>query len=206
MASSSLTNTSPRSVTKELGRVGDAPPAPDSGADLGEVDNAPPVSDSDANPGKVGDSPSVLDLEADPSDPEIMQIDANPAEGPDPPPDWRASYLDYLIRETLPTNKTEAHRIARRAKSFVTINQELYKRSHTGILQRCIPLEQGKVLIQGIHAGACGHHAMPRTLIANAFRQGFYWPTAVVDATHVVHTCEGCQFFARQTHLPAQTL
>jgi hypothetical protein len=25
----------------------------------------------------------------------------------------------------------------------------------------------------------------------NAFRQGFYWPTAVVDATRILHTCEG---------------
>jgi hypothetical protein len=34
----------------------------------------------------------------------------------------------------------------------------------------------------------------------NAFRQGFYWPTVVADATRIVHTCEGCQFYARQNH------
>jgi hypothetical protein len=34
----------------------------------------------------------------------------------------------------------------------------------------------------------------------NAFRQGFYWLTAVADATRIVHTCEGCQFYARQNH------
>jgi transposase InsO family protein len=28
----------------------------------------------------------------------------------------------------------------------------------------------------------------------------------VVDATIIVRTCEGCQFYARQTHLPAQAL
>jgi hypothetical protein len=39
-----------------------------------------------------------------------------------------------------------------------------------------------------------------------AFRQGFYWPTAVADATRIVRTCQGCQFYARQTHLPAQAL
>jgi transposase InsO family protein len=43
-------------------------------------------------------------------------------------------------------------------------------------------------------------------LSGNAFRQGFYWPTAVADATRIVRTCEGCQFYARQTHLPAQAL
>jgi transposase InsO family protein len=38
------------------------------------------------------------------------------------------------------------------------------------------------------------------------FRQGFYWPTVVADATRIVRSCQGCQFYARQTHLPAQTL
>jgi hypothetical protein len=38
------------------------------------------------------------------------------------------------------------------------------------------------------------------------FRQGFYWPTAVADATRIVRSCRGCQFYARQTHLAAQTL
>jgi hypothetical protein len=46
----------------------------------------------------------------------------------------------------------------------------------------------------------------PRALVGNAFRQGFYWPTAVADATRIVRTCQGCQFYARQTHLPAQAL
>jgi transposase InsO family protein len=38
------------------------------------------------------------------------------------------------------------------------------------------------------------------------FRQGFYWSTAVADATRIVRSCQGCQFYARQTHLPAQAL
>ena len=76
--------------------------------------------------------------------------------------------------------------------SFTIINHELYKQSTLGILQRCIPSEQGKALLEDIHAGACGHHAAPRTLVGNAFRQGFYWPTVVADATSVVRTYEGC--------------
>jgi hypothetical protein len=52
----------------------------------------------------------------------------------------------------------------------------------------------------------CGHHAAPRTLVGNAFHQGFYWPTAVTDANEVVRTYEGCQFYMRKTHLPAHAL
>ncbi|XP_034569896.1 uncharacterized protein [Setaria viridis] len=144
---------------QEPRRVGDAPLAPDSSPNPGEVGNAPPIPSSSADPDEVGDAPPALDSEADPSDPEVMEIDADP---------------------------------------------ELYKRSDTNILPRCIPIEQGKALIQDIHAGSCGHHATPRTLVGNAFRQDFYWPMAVADATHVVRTCEGCQFFTRQTLLPTQ--
>lgn len=36
-----------------------------------------------------------------------------------------------------------------------------------------------------------------------AIRQGFYWPSAMADAEQVVHSCEGCQYFARQIHMPA---
>jgi hypothetical protein len=98
--------------------------------------------------------------------------------------------------------------LARRAKSFVVLGdgKELYHRSPTGILQRCISIAEGQELLQEIHSGACGHYAAPRALVGNAFRQGFYWPTAVADATRIVRTCEGCQFYARQTHLPAQAL
>jgi hypothetical protein len=98
--------------------------------------------------------------------------------------------------------------LVRRAKSFVLLGdgKELYHRSPSGILQRCISVAEGQKLLQEIHSGACGHHAAPRALVGNAFRQGFYWPTAVTDATRIVRTCEGCQFYARQTHLPAQAL
>ncbi|XP_004954844.1 uncharacterized protein LOC101783280 [Setaria italica] len=119
---------------KEQGEVGNAPPVPDSGADPGEVGNVPPVPDSGADPGEIGNAPPVLDPGSDLSDPEIMEIDIDPAEGANPPPDWRAPYLDYLIRELLPTDKIEARRIACRANSFVIIDQELYRRSHIGIL------------------------------------------------------------------------
>ncbi|XP_039797807.1 uncharacterized protein LOC120662800 [Panicum virgatum] len=126
-----------------------------------------------------------------------MEIDEAPLSQ-----DWRDQYLDWINRGVLPSDRAQARRIARRAKSFVVIDRELYKRSPSGVLQCCIPIPEGKELIQDIHAGICGHHAAPRTLVGNAFRQDFYWPTAVSDATNVVRTCEGCQFYARKMHLP----
>jgi hypothetical protein len=135
-----------------------------------------------------------------------MDIEPDPATRDDPMPDWRIPYLEYLVREIIPADKMEAHRIARRAKSFALIEGDLYKHSATGVLQRCITMEEGIRLLEDIHGGVCGHHAAPRTLVGSTFRQGFYWPTAMADATKVVRTCEGCQYYTKKTHLPAQAL
>ena len=63
-----------------------------------------------------------------------MELDEDPVIEPDPLADWRTPYLDYHLHEALPTDKMEAWRLAHRAKSFVLIKGELYRRSHTRIL------------------------------------------------------------------------
>jgi transposase InsO family protein len=92
------------------------------------------------------------------------------------------------------------------SRSFYWVVKRSSTTSPSGILQRCISVAEGQELLHEIHSGACGHHAAPRALVRNAFRQGFYWPTVVADATRIVRSCQGCQFYARQTHLPAQAL
>ena len=95
---------------------------------------------------------------------------------------------------------------ARRAKTFVAFGDELYKRSPSGVLMKCIPTNQWKQLLLEVHTGIYGYHVAPRSLVGKAFRQGFYWPTPLRDAEKVIRRCEGCQFYARQTHLLAQEL
>jgi hypothetical protein len=88
--------------------------------------------------------------------------------------DWRDKYIAWMDRGELPSERSEARRIAMMAKSFALIDVELYKRAASGILQRCVPIPQGRELLREIHVGVCGHHAAPHTLVDNAFRQGFY--------------------------------
>jgi transposase InsO family protein len=134
---------------------------------------------------------------------EAEAMDVEPAPGER---DWCDKYIAWMDRRELPSERSEARRIARMAKSFALIDGELYKRAASGILQRCVPIPQGRELLRDIHAGVCGHHATPRTLVGNAFRQGFYWPTAVADASEIMRTCEGCQFYARKSNLPTHVL
>jgi hypothetical protein len=117
-----------------------------------------------------------------------MELEEDSVAEPDPPADWRLPYLDYLLREVLPADKMEARWLARCAKSFAIIEGELYKRSHTRILQCCILIKQGRRLLKDIHSGVCGHPTAPRTLVENAFRQGFYWSTAVANIEKIVRT------------------
>jgi hypothetical protein len=53
-----------------------------------------------------------------------------------------AAVLSYLVRGILPTNTTEARRLAHKAKAYIVVRDHLYKRSTSGILLKCIPHEQ----------------------------------------------------------------
>lgn len=71
---------------------------------------------------------------------------------------------------------------------------------------RCITHEDGNDILEEIHKRICGNHASSLTIVGKAFRAGFYWPTTLADAEGLVRRCQGCQFFAKQQHVPAYKL
>jgi hypothetical protein len=155
-----------RDVTKPSIDLGATPP------NLGDPSGAP---SSPAGAEPMNEDPSneafVLSL--------LEGYDANEAQAMDTEPaprteDWRAKYIAWMDRGELPSDRFEARRIARMAKSFTLIDGELYKRVTLGVLQRCMPIPKGCELLRDIHTGVCGQHAAPRTLMGNAFHQGFY--------------------------------
>jgi ribonuclease HI len=166
----------------------------------GAPSNPAGVEPMDENPSNEAYVLSLLEG-YDTDEAEAMDVEPAPSEV-----DWRDKYIASMGRGELPLDRSEARRIAWMAKSFTLIDDELYKRAASGILQRCVPIPQGRELLRDIHANVCSHHAAPRTLVGNAFRQGFYWPTEVADASEIVRTYEGCQFYARKSNLPAHVL
>jgi hypothetical protein len=67
--------------------------------------------------------------------------DADKAEAMDVEPapsgaDWRNKYIAWMDKRELPSDRSEARRIARMAKTFSLVDGELYKRAASGILQR----------------------------------------------------------------------
>jgi hypothetical protein len=90
-------------------------------------------------------------------------------------PSWAEPFSNYLITGDLPKDEVEARQLQHRAQAYTIINSELYKRSVSGIFQKCIEPEEGLELLKEIYQGECGHHASSRALVAKAFRHGFYW-------------------------------
>jgi hypothetical protein len=102
---------------------------------------------------------------------------------------------------------TEAARVMCRSKGFVLVDNKFYRRgTRSGILMKCFTKEDGYDIPREIHEGVCGNHAASRTLVGKAYRAGFWWPTAVSDAEDLVRRCQNCQFFGKQSHVPAHSL
>jgi hypothetical protein len=100
-----------------------------------------------------------------------------------------------------------AEQLIRLAKSYVLVRDKLYRRgASSGVLVKCVPRQEGKDILEEIHKGVCGNHASSRTLVSKAFRQAFYWPTALGDVEELVRRCQWCQYFSKQQHDPAYKL
>ncbi|XP_052185167.1 uncharacterized protein LOC127796806 [Diospyros lotus] len=121
-------------------------------------------------------------------------------------PSWMDPFLLYLREEKLPEDDSEAREVRRKARSFVLVNWELYRRSFSQPLLKCIRPSEADYILREIHEGICESHIGARTLSQKAFRQGYYWPTMVKDSEQLVRTCDRCQRTSNLVHVPDVTL
>jgi ribonuclease HI len=132
-----------------------------------------------------------------PAGQEVMMIDV----------DWRQPFIDYIREQKVPADKNLAEQLIRRAKSYVLVGDKLYRQGATsGVLMKFVSREEGKDILEEIHKGVYGNHASSRTLVCKASRRAFYWPTSLGDAEELVIRCQGCQYFAKQQHVPVYKL
>ena len=121
-------------------------------------------------------------------------------------PAWAQHTARFLQKGELPGEQEEAKRVARRSALYQFIDNVLYRKRPNGVKLKCISREEGLELLAEIHGGICGSHIGSRALAGKDFRQGFFWPTALQDATTLVTKCEACQFHSKKFHQPAQAL
>src|SRR4051812_20473592 len=150
----------------------------------------------------IGSSPSEL-LVAEADQPEPMAVAVMVVVVA---PSWAELIRNFLVDGTLPQDEVEARQIQRRSGAYTINNNELVHRRATGVLQCCVKEDKGLELLRDIHLGECGHHALATTIVAKAFRHGFYWMTAKAAAEELVKQCNGCQRFKAKSHLPASAL
>ena len=94
--------------------------------------------------------------------------------------------MAYLRGHFVPEDDKEEKRMALRAHNYKIINENLYRGGICAPLLKCISCEEGRKLLEEIHAGMCSSHIATRALVGKAFRKGFYWPSAVADAHEVI--------------------
>jgi hypothetical protein len=107
--------------------------------------------------------------------------------------DRRAPIMAYLQYHYEPDNITNFLRMQQRGKSYQIIGSTLYKTSITGPLHHCLSKAKGQQPLSEICVGIYGGHTGSRALAAKIFRQGFYWPSVIDDASKIIMTLENCQ-------------
>lgn len=119
--------------------------------------------------------------------------------------DWRDTIARYLTGEE-PEDTVEAKCLWHQARNYRIINGQLYKGDVCTPFLRCVSQQEGRSLLRDIHKGPCGAHQVPQCLMARAFRQGFYWLTALRDAQDLVQHYQGCQWVSYNSKAPAVPL
>jgi hypothetical protein len=125
--------------------------------------------------------------------------------------DWREAYINFIWDQRLPAGMdardVEAARVMRRSKGFILVDSKLYRHgARSGVLMKCVTKKDGYDILWEIHEGVCGNHAASSTLVGKAYSADFWWPTAVSNVEDLVQRCQNCQFFGKQSHVPAHSL
>ncbi|XP_042423234.1 uncharacterized protein LOC122010827 [Zingiber officinale] len=96
--------------------------------------------------------------------------------------DWQAPMISYLRQGTLPPDPEESRLVRKQAHAYVMIGDQLYKRSFSRPLLKCMGMEEAYQALQEIHMGCCGSHVGGRTLSRKVLLVGYFWPTLQRDA------------------------
>ena len=106
-------------------------------------------------------------------------------------PSWMDSIIQFLSKDVLPENKSDAEKIRRKAPWFwLSEDQKLYKRSFSGPYLLCIHPEASELLLEELHEGICGSHTGGRSLAHRAITQGYWWPNMQKEVLEYVKKCD----------------
>ncbi|XP_017233034.1 uncharacterized protein LOC108207080 [Daucus carota subsp. sativus] len=65
--------------------------------------------------------------------------------------DWMQTYKDYLQLGQQPANRNEAKMMRMKVSRFILIDDVLFKKSVSGLLQRCLDINEANMILRDLH-------------------------------------------------------
>ncbi|KAJ9556882.1 hypothetical protein OSB04_011496 [Centaurea solstitialis] len=83
---------------------------------------------------------------------------------------WSLDIWNYLKHDNLPEDKMEARKTRSKASRYTIFEDQLYRRSTSGLLLRCV-ISQAQMnrVLQEMHDGECGDHAGAKALLTRSY-------------------------------------
>jgi hypothetical protein len=87
--------------------------------------------------------------------------------------DWRLPLLE-CIKDP---EKIMDKKVKRKVLKYMSLDDNLYRRTIDGVLLKCLGEEKAKVAVLEVHDGICGAHQSAYKMNLLLWRLGLYWPT-----------------------------
>lgn len=87
---------------------------------------------------------------------------------------WTRQRQDYLTSNIQPDDKNEAKSIRMKACEYIMVDGELFKKSITGLLQRCLEVEEAQHVPKELHESDCGNHSGGLRLSYKALKMRYF--------------------------------
>lgn len=116
--------------------------------------------------------------------------------------DWQKLLIEYLEN---PTGLTDL-KIKYGVLNYIIIGKKLFKKTHEGVLLKCLSKNEAYLVISSVHSGSCGAHQTGHKMKWLLFRQGVYWSTIIKDCNEFSEGCQESQRHANIQHVSASEL
>ena len=122
-------------------------------------------------------------------------------------PSWMDPLVTFLKQGLLLEDGGQAKKIRRKTPRYwLSEEQKLYKRSHSGSYLLCVHPEAVEPLLEKLHEGIYGSHTRRRSLAHRALIQGYWWPSMQRTSQDYVRKYDQCQRYAPNIHQPGGVL
>ena len=105
--------------------------------------------------------------------------------------------IQYLTNRSLFADPLEVKRLRWMASQYILMNGQLYKRSFSHRLLKCLKPMDADYALQEVYEEIYENHLEGKSLSYKVLRQGYYRSTMKKDATELVWRCESCQKYAK---------